>query len=139
MGDQLAYRKLRGANWPGKDPEASGSKCEPQVFDDVAALNSGIIGEGNPIRLPYPGEAGERNNFRGDGYFGIDSGLSKSWNLWERQTLKFAWEVFNVTNSVRFDTNPTSLGNGPHDRLAGNLQFSPDCAEVQQFSLRFAF
>ena len=30
-----------------------------------------------PIRLPYPGEAGQRNNFRGDGYFDIDSGLDQ--------------------------------------------------------------
>lgn len=63
---------------------------EPQVFDNVGALNNGIIGQGNPIRIPYPGEAGERNNFRGDGYFGIDSGVSKSWSLSERHRLRFA-------------------------------------------------
>jgi len=112
---------------------------EPQVFDNVAALNSGIIGEGNPIRIPYPGEAGERNNFRGDGYFGVDSGLSKSWNLWEGQTLKFAWEVFNVSNSVRFDTNPTSLGNGLTTGSLGIYNSLLTAPRVQQFSLRFAF
>jgi hypothetical protein len=112
---------------------------EPQVFDNVAALNSGIIGEGNPIRIPYPGEAGERNNFRGDGYFGVDSGLSKSWNLWEGQTLKFAWEVFNVSNSVRFDTNPTSLGNGLTTGSLGIYNSQLTAPRVQQFSLRFTF
>ena len=55
------------------------------------------------MRLPYPGEAGMRNKFRGDGVFDIDSSLAKSWNLGERARMKFAWEVFNVTNSVRFD------------------------------------
>ncbi len=56
-----------------------------------------------PIRLPYPGEAGQRNNFRGDGYFDVDTGLNKSWRIREYRSLKFAWEVYNVTNTVRFD------------------------------------
>ncbi|MGC2496214.1 MAG: hypothetical protein WA374_00635, partial [Acidobacteriaceae bacterium] len=57
--------------------------------------------------LPYPGETGERNNFRGDGYFDIDAGLNKSWHLAEYGTLKFDWETYNVTNTVRFD--PVSI------------------------------
>ena len=82
----------------------------PQVFDNVAALNNGVA-NGSPIRLAYPGEAGDRNNYRGDGYFDIDSGLAKTFKITESQGLKFAWEVFNVTNSARFDVNPTnSLG-----------------------------
>jgi Carboxypeptidase regulatory-like domain len=112
---------------------------EPQVFENVSALNNGIIGQGNPIRIPYPGEAGERNNFRGDGYFGIDSGLSKSWSMSERHTLKFAWEVFNVTNSVRFDTNPTSLGNNLTTGSLGIYSATLTTPRVQQFSLRYAF
>ena len=52
-----------------------------------------------------------RNKFRGDGVFGIDSSLAKSWNLTERARLKFAWEVFNVSNSVRFDDNTTNVEN----------------------------
>ena len=50
--------------------------------------------------------------FAGDGYFGVDTSLSKSWKIREGSGLRFAWEVFNVTNSVRFDVNPlTSLQN----------------------------
>ena len=80
----------------------------PQVFDNVAAINNGVV-NGSPIRLPYPGEAGDRNIFRGDGYFDIDSGLAKTFKITENQGVKFAWEVFNVTNSARFDTNPNTL------------------------------
>jgi hypothetical protein len=112
---------------------------EPQVFDNIAVINNGIIGEGNPIRIPYPGEAGERNNFRGDGYFGVDSGLSKSWNPRERQELKFAWEVFNVSNSVRYDTNPTSLSNTLTTGSLGIYNSLLTAPRVQQFSLRFSF
>lgn len=80
----------------------------PQVFADDVGIQNGVA-NGSPIRLPYPGEAGSRNYFRGDGVFNVDSSLSKSWNLWERSKLKFAWEVYNVSNAIRFDTN--SLGN----------------------------
>jgi hypothetical protein len=74
----------------------------PQVFADDQAISAGVT-TGSPIRLPYPGEAGARNVFRGDGVFDIDSSLSKSWSLTERAKLKFAWEVYNVSNSIRFD------------------------------------
>jgi len=111
----------------------------PQVFDNPATINNGVP-NGSPIRLPYPGEAGERNPYRGDGYFDIDSGLSKVFRVTESQSFKFAWEVFNVTNSVRFDVNPTnSLG---VTLTAGNLgTYSQTYSKprVMQFSLRYDF
>jgi hypothetical protein len=108
----------------------------PQFFDDPNAINSGIA-TGGPVRLPYPGEAGQRNNFRGDGYFDVDSGLSKNWKLGEFGALKFAWEVYNVTNSVRFD--PASIGSG---LTGGNLGVASTLLTVprrMQFSLRYDF
>jgi Carboxypeptidase regulatory-like domain len=82
----------------------------PQIFagDSANTINNGIY-SGNPIRYPYPGEAGQRNNFRGDGYFDIDSELAKTWNLGERMKLKLDAEVYNVPNSVRFDDSPNNL------------------------------
>lgn len=82
----------------------------PQVFADDAAISEGVV-TGSPMRLPYPGEAGMRNKFRGDGVFDIDSSLAKNWDLGERARMKLAWEVFNVTNSVRFDDNTTNVEN----------------------------
>ncbi len=111
----------------------------PQVFDNVAAINNGVVA-GSPIRLPYPGEAGERNNFRGDGYFDIDSGLSKTFKITESQGVKFAWEVFNVTNSARFDTNPNfSLGTSLTSGTLGNYSRTLSKPRVMQFSLRYDF
>jgi hypothetical protein len=86
----------------------------PQVFADDQGIQNGVQ-TGSPIRLPYPGEAGQRNNFRSDGVFDVDSSLAKSWSLTERAKLKFAWEVYNVTNTTRFDAgsyNNTTFGNG---------------------------
>ncbi len=63
----------------------------------------------NAFRVDYPGESGTRNPLRGDGYFGIDAGLSKVFQPVERVKVRFRWDVFNVTNTVRFDVG--SIGN----------------------------
>jgi hypothetical protein len=121
----------------------------PQFFDNPGGqgypsggINDGI-NVGSPVRLPYPGEAGERNNFRGDGYFDIDTGLDKNWSLGEWGALKFAWETYNVTNTVRFD--PASIGSG---LTSGNLGISSPGTNNpgllveprrMQFSLRYDF
>jgi Carboxypeptidase regulatory-like domain/TonB dependent receptor len=112
----------------------------PQVFANPAALNNGVEGGGSPIRLPYPGEAGERNAFRGDGYFELDSGLAKTFQITERQGVQFTWQVFNVTNSVRFDTNPnTSLTTQLLSGTLGNYSATLSKPRVMQFSLRYSF
>ena len=64
----------------------------------------------NSFRATLPGEAGQRNNFRGPGFFGHRSRSLKIWNLSEGKTLRFAWEVFNATNSVRFDAAGSLIG-----------------------------
>ena len=113
---------------------------EPQVFDNVAAISNGVM-NGSPIRLPYPGEAGQRNNFRGDGYFDIDSGLAKTFKITENQGLKFAWEVFNVTNSARFDVNPSNgiFGTTLTGGSLGVYSRTYTKPRVMQFSLRYDF
>jgi hypothetical protein len=91
------------------------------------------------VRYPLSGEVGPRNNYRGDGYFGIDSGLHKSWQITERQQLAFAWEVFNVSNSVRFDTNPATFQNSFNEGNFGTYGAALTQPRIQQFSLRYSF
>jgi hypothetical protein len=116
------------------------SNGNPQFFANPDAINAGVSCggcNGGNVRLPYPGEAGQRNAFRGDGYFDIDSGIDKSWSLGEIGTLKFAWEVYNVTNSVRFD--PAFIGSG---LTQGNLGIANSLLTVprrMQFALRYDF
>ncbi len=59
----------------------------------------------NGFTYAFPGESGVRNPLRGEGFFGLNMNLSKSWRIprTEQQALQFRWSVFNVTNSVRFD------------------------------------
>ncbi|MGC1872490.1 MAG: carboxypeptidase-like regulatory domain-containing protein [Acidobacteriaceae bacterium] len=115
----------------------------PQVFDNPNALNN-EIGTGFPLRYPYPGEAGSRNVFRGDGYFEQDASLSKVWKTFHNQTLRFAWEVFNAPNSSRFDTSPVSSLGGLNTQITGGASFGVYSSSLvqtrkQQFSLRYDF
>ena len=115
------------------------SNFDPQFFDNPGAINSGVT-SGSPVRIPYPGEAGERNNFRGDGYFDIDTGLAKTWQLGrqaEYGALKFSWETYNVTNTVRFD--PNSIGSGLTDGNLGIASTLLTTPRRMQFALRFDF
>lgn len=94
----------------------------------------------------FPGETGARNNLRGPGFFGVDLGLAKRWMMpWsEKQSLQFRWEVFNVTNSVRFDVQSAngytggSLANG-NSGTFGNFGGTLTNPRIVQFALRYEF
>jgi hypothetical protein len=117
---------------------------DPTVFQNPTSLSCscspGSAAMPATWRPTYPGESGQRNNFRGPGYFEIDSGLTKMWNLTESKTLKFSWEVFNVTNSVRFDAAGSLIGQDLVS-LTGFGVFNTELStpRVMQFALRVAF
>ncbi|MCU1241475.1 MAG: hypothetical protein JWO71_2201 [Candidatus Acidoferrum typicum] len=104
------------------------------------AFNFGSADPGSFFRLPFPGESGARNNFRGQGFFGIDLGVNKTFHFTEQQTLRFSAYAYNLTNSVRFDpatltnnsavTNPTTIG------LYSGTLTKP---RVMEFALRYQF
>jgi Carboxypeptidase regulatory-like domain len=104
----------------------------------VNNINNGIY-SGQYIRLPYAGEAGQRNNFRGDGYFDIDSSLTKSWNLGAKLRLKFAAEVYNITNSDRFDVSLAGLNARTASANLGNYTGILSEYRRMQFGVRLDF
>ena len=116
------------------------SSGNPQFFANPDAINSGIA-TGSPVRLPYPGEAGQRDHFRGDGFFSLDSGLNKTWNIRDQGRLRFAWEVYNVTNTFRFDTSSTAglFGSGLTGGNLGIASAQLGSPRRMQFSLRYDF
>jgi Carboxypeptidase regulatory-like domain len=119
------------------------SNGSPSVFQNPQRITCACIAgsAGNTIfRATYPGEAGQRNNFRGPGFFGLDPGLSKVWNLTEDKTLRFAWEVFNATNTTRFDAAGSLIGQSLFSITGFGLYNSTlTRPRVMQYSLRFAF
>lgn len=123
-------------------PKKTILKGTPDAFPNPTSLVAGITGlsTSSPLRYPLPGEVGERNKYRGDGFFDTDAGLMKSWKITEGQSVKFDWEVFNLTNSVRFDCNPTtSLQNSVGKGSLGAYSRTLSVPRVQQFSLRYSF
>lgn len=123
-----------------------GPKPKTGKFTDPSGNPNVFQGDPNQVggafRLAYPGESGQRNNLRGPGYLGVDSGLAKSWKLTEHQTLRFSWETFNVTNTPRFDVgsmqfignNSVSSGN-----TFGEFTKTMTVPRVMQFALRYSF
>lgn len=93
------------------------------------------------FREPLPGEAGQRNILRGDGFFGIDMGLAKRWIMpWtEKQSLQLRWEVFNITNSTRFDAQSTNNSIDTFGAQFGNYSRLLSNPRVMQFALRYEF
>ena len=51
------------------------------------------------FRNAKPGETGDRNAFRLPGYFTLDLGFTKSFNIKENHKLELRFEAFNVTNT----------------------------------------
>ena len=72
-----------------------------QQFADPAAVFAAFD-------FALPGESGSRNILRGDGYFEADAGLGKTFPVNDHMRVKLGAEVFNVTNSVRFDAQSIS-------------------------------
>jgi hypothetical protein len=66
---------------------------DPNVFQNAINLTcTRFPGDGfnTNFRVAYAGEAGQRNNFRGPRYFGIDGGLAKTWTFKEDRNLRFS-------------------------------------------------
>jgi len=105
----------------------------PNIFKDPAAAFAAFS-------TTRPGGTGGRNIIRGDGYFSIDTGLSKSWTMPynEKHSLQFRWEVFNLTNTARFDVNQSS-GNMDNAGTFGRYSGTLTQPRVMQFGLRYEF
>ena len=105
----------------------------PNLFSDPAAAFAAFS-------TTRPGGTGGRNIIRGDGYFTIDMGLAKSWTMPynEKHTLQFRWEVFNLTNTARFDVNQSS-GNMDNSGTFGRYSGTLTQPRVMQFGLHYEF
>src|SRR6266545_2417346 len=81
------------------------------------------------FRNAYPGETGDRNILRLPGYFNLDLGLGKSFNLpWsEKHKLQIRFEAFNVTNTQRMGAvDGSRSGYGLQIDPQGGTEQNPD-------------
>ncbi len=94
------------------------------------------------LRFAYAGEVGRRNDFRADGYFSMDDGMSKSFKTFGKQAFKLSAEVFNVTGSVRFNnisTNGTSTNFGKYSTGTSTTPGNLTSPRQMQFSGKYIF
>lgn len=146
MTSGFPFNVFGGYNWPtnwelGGNAFLTGKvKTGRYTVDGTENVFSNGSAALDQFTAPFPGDSGARNQIRGQGFFNIDMGLSKRWKMpWsETQSLQFRWEVFNVTNSNRFDVQSIapeldiSSTFGNYTRLATNPR-------VMQFALRYEF
>ncbi|MGD0989051.1 MAG: TonB-dependent receptor [Candidatus Sulfotelmatobacter sp.] len=102
-----------------------------QRFADPAAVVSSF-------ESAFPGQSGSRNPLLGEGYFGWDAGLNKFFSLTERVKMQLRWEVFNVTNSVRFDPQSISANYG-RQALFGEATAELTTPRDMQIAARISF
>ncbi|HXI41862.1 MAG TPA: hypothetical protein VNH83_17890, partial [Bryobacteraceae bacterium] len=146
-----------GGNWPTDwqyGPYATQIAPVPgqrTTKNAAAATSSGTSGPNifaNPpsalaaYDFTLPGESGQRNGVRGDGFFTIDVGLAKRFTLFSLKdhphTLQIRAEAFNVSNTVRFDTNTINLGLGDPANF-GKYTSVLTNPRVVQLSARYEF
>src|SRR5260370_822402 len=146
----LPFNVFGGFNWPTNwqlggnafltGPVHTGVFKNPDGTVNVFKEGAGPSGAITSFTAPFPGDSGARNQVRGDGFFGVDMGLAKRWQMpWsEKQGLQFRWEVFNVTNSTHFDVQSIA----PELDISstfGNYTGLLTNPRVMQFGLRYQF
>lgn len=94
----------------------------------------------NAFTYAFPGESGQRNNVRGDGFFTTDMNLQKSWRIphTETQSLQLRWSVYNVFNNVRFDAF-TMQDQVAASTTFGNYSSTLTNPRVMEFALLYKF
>jgi len=111
-------RSCWSTNW---NLQGNASLVTPGVLPETETTLDKVNGLPSPFADPesaldlfrrdFPGESGLRNVLRGDGYFGIDLSIAKGWTMpWStNQKLRFRWDMFNLTNSPRFDVGNMTM------------------------------
>lgn len=114
-------------------PAPTGGTSGPNIFQDPVQAFSAFS-------FALPGQPGPRNGIRGDGNFNIDMNLGKTIQMpWrESHSMQFRWEVFNITNTVRFDPKSIGLTLGAQSTF-GKYSDTFTLPRVMQFTLRYAF
>jgi Carboxypeptidase regulatory-like domain len=124
------------------------------TYNAVSRDDNGNYGYPSPFRDPegavdqfartLPGQSGQRNFFRGDGFFEMDLGIGKTWKMpyKESHELKFRWEIFNLTNKAKFNTGDvTALPDSPNFGQYNTTVNPCDGAagRCMQVSMRYSF
>jgi carboxypeptidase family protein len=128
---QISGLVINNGPKPATGTVAQGPNGDPSAFIQGGAAVA-------DFRYAYPGESGQRNNFQGDGYFGVDAGVNKTIRITERQSLRLSAYAFNLTNSVRFDVANINA-NLQNQATFGLYSNTLTTSRRMEFAARFTF
>jgi hypothetical protein len=139
--------------WPTNwNLQGNSMLVDPNRLPETDTTKNAVDGRPSPFADPeealtffrraLPGEVGERNILRGDGYFTVDTSVSKAWSIFRDNKLRFRWDVFNVTNTPRFNVDdlnmfPDRSGFGRYDGTLATCD--AQAGRCMQFALRYEF
>ena len=140
--------------WPTNwNLQGNASLVTPGVLPETETTRNAVDNRPSPFANPtealtffrrsLPGEAGIRNELRGDGYFNIDLSISKAWRLGIADSrIRFRWDVFNVMNTTKFDVGnltmfPDRTGFGRYNGTLATCD--AQAGRCMQFALRYEF
>jgi hypothetical protein len=143
-------RSCWATNW---NLQGNASLVTPGVLPEMGTTRDAVDGRPSPFvdpegaleffRFSLPGEQGIRNQLRGDGYFTLDTSVSKAFRVGiADHRLRFRWDVFNLTNTPKFDVGnlivtPDRAGFGRYDGTLATCD--AQAGRCMQFALRYEF
>jgi hypothetical protein len=105
-----------------------GAKPKVQLQEVSGIIGPVVFKDASGFAIPAPGSNGAgRNIFEAPGYWNLDLGIGKRFELTERFNLQFRAEIFNALNHPNFD-NPRDASNGSNSILS-NL-FAQTCCQT---------
>jgi hypothetical protein len=75
-----------------------------------------------------------RNVLEGPGYFNVDMGVHRNFQIRERMRLIYRWEMFNSLNRANFNNPNASIGNSTAGQISGTRP-----ARIMQMALKLTF
>jgi hypothetical protein len=145
-------RQCWATNW---DLQGNAELVDPNRLPAMGTTKDVIDGYPSPFKNPqdaltyfrraFPGEVGQRNVLRGDGYYSIDLSLSKTWSMpWAKdQRLRFRWDTFNLTNTPKFDVQFLDVYPDRANTFGRYFNTIQTCdggaGRCMQFALRYEF
>jgi hypothetical protein len=92
-----------------------GAKPEVELQQKAGVVGPVLFADNSAFRIPAPGQNGDgRNTFTSVGYWNLDSGISKRFDITERVRLQLRTEFFNLLNHPNFDNPGCDGGRRQH-------------------------
>ncbi len=122
---------VRTANFSHESRADVVKPIDPKLQDKSGVAGPVLFADASAFAIPAPGSNGAgRNIFTGPGFWNLDIGLNKSFQLTERFRLDFRTEMFNALNHTNFDNiRDASAGTGTWSILSP-IFGQTCCAEV---------